>query len=368
MNNKIVYKAGKIFNGNETLPHYAVIVTNGIIESVMPASSVHEDAETIDFGDALIAPAFIDLQLYGAHSRLLAVYPDDVTVAAIYNYCLNGGAAYCMPTVATHPYNIIFSCVDAIKGYWAKNGKGVLGLHVEGPWISMAKRGAHNEEWISVPTIEQAKELLEYGKNVIKIITLAPEVCSREIIELIEGYGVVVSAGHTNATYEQAMQGFNDGIHTATHLYNAMSSLQHRAPGMVGAIFDNPSAHCSIVADGYHVDYAAIRIAKKIMGERLFAITDAVTETREGFYRHTPEGDKYTANGILSGSALTMHKAFTNLVNHCGISVEEALRMCSLYPARVMNMPHKIGFLGEGCNADMIVLNNDLQLVKVITS
>jgi N-acetylglucosamine-6-phosphate deacetylase len=368
MNNKIVYKASKIFNGNETLPQYAVIVTNGIIESVMPASSVHEDAETIDFGDALIAPAFIDLQLYGAHNRLLAVYPDNVTVSAIYNYCLNGGAAYCVPTVATHPYKIIFSCVDAIKSYWAKNGKGVLGLHVEGPWISMAKRGAHNEEWISVPTIEQAKELLEYGKNVIKIITLAPEVCSREMIELIESYGVVVSAGHTNATYEQAMQGFNDGIHTATHLYNAMSSLQHRAPGMVGAIFDNPSAHCSIVADGYHVDYAAIRIAKKIMGERLFAITDAVTETREGFYRHTPEGDKYTANGILSGSALTMHKAFTNLVNHCGISVEEALRMCSLYPARVMNMPHKIGFLGEGCNADMIVLNNDLQLVKVITS
>ncbi len=368
MNNKIIYKADKIFNGNEILPQYAVIVNNGIIETVMPASSVHEDAEVIDFGDALIAPAFIDLQLYGAHGRLLAVYPDAVTVAAIYNYCLNGGAAYCMPTVATHPYKIIFNCIDAIKSYWSQNGKGVLGLHVEGPWISAAKRGAHNEEWISVPTIEQAKELLGYGKNIIKIITLAPEVCTAEIIELIESYGVVVSAGHTNATYQQAMQGFNNGIHTATHLYNAMSPLQHRAPGMVGAIFDNPSAHCSIVADGYHVDYAAIRIAKKIMGERLFAITDAVTETNEGFYRHTPEGDKYTANGILSGSALTMHKAFINLVHRCGINVEEALRMCSLYPARVMNMPHKIGFLGEGCNADMIVLNNDLQLVKIITS
>ncbi len=108
MNNKIIYKAHKIFNGNEILPQYAVIVNNGIIETVMPASSVHEDAEVIDFGDALIAPAFIDLQLYGAHGRLLAVYPDAVTVAAIYNYCLNGGAAYCMPTVATHPYKIIF--------------------------------------------------------------------------------------------------------------------------------------------------------------------------------------------------------------------------------------------------------------------
>src|SRR6476619_8489979 len=154
MNKKNIYKAGKIFNGNETLPEYAVIVNDGAIESVIPASSVHEDAETIDFGDALIAPAFIDLQLYGAHGRLLAVYPDEVTVAAIYNYCLSGGAAYCMPTVATHPYNIVFSCVDAIKSYWARNGKSVLGLHVEGPWINVAKRGAHNEEWIFSPTVE----------------------------------------------------------------------------------------------------------------------------------------------------------------------------------------------------------------------
>src|SRR5436853_643006 len=119
MNNKIIYKANKIFNGNETLQQYAVIVNDGIIETVMPASSVHDDTEVIDFGDSLIAPAFIDLQLYGAHERLLAVYPDDVTVEAIYNYCLNGGAAYCMPTVATHPYKTIFSCIDAIKNYWA---------------------------------------------------------------------------------------------------------------------------------------------------------------------------------------------------------------------------------------------------------
>lgn len=368
MSNKLLYKAGKVFNGNEILHGYAVLVNNGMIETVGPVSSMHTDAEVVDLGNVLLAPAFIDLQLYGAHRRLLAVYPDEITVAAIYNYCLSGGAAYCMPTVATHPYTVIFQCVDAIKKYWSQKGKGVLGLHVEGPWISPAKRGAHNEEWIFSPTVEQAKELLDYGKDVIKIITLAPEVCSREVIELVERYGIVVSAGHTNATYAQAMQGFEEGIHTATHLFNAMSAMQHREPGMVGAIFENQSAHCSIVPDGIHVDFAAIRIAKKIMGERLFAITDAVTETQEGFYKHTFEGDRYTSNKILSGSALTMHKAFLNFVHHCNISVEEALRMCSLYPARVINMPHKLGSLQEGCNADMIVLSNDLQLVKVITS
>jgi len=368
MSNKILYKAGKVFNGNETLQGYGVLVNSGLIETVGPVSLIKEEAEIVDLGGMLLAPAFIDLQLYGADGRLLAVHPDEISVAAIYNYCLSAGTAYCMPTVATHPYKIIFQCVDAIKKYWLQNGKGVLGLHVEGPWISYAKRGAHNEEWIFSPTIEQAKELLEYGKDVIKIITLAPEVCSREVIELIESYGIVVSAGHTSATYAQAMQGFDEGIHTATHLFNAMSSFQHREPGMVGAIFENQSAHSSIVPDGIHVDFAAIRIAKKIMGERLFAITDAVTETHEGYYKHTLQVDRYTSNGILSGSALTMHKAFSNFVHHCNISVEEALRMCSLYPARVINMPHKLGSLQKGCNADMIVLNNDLQIAKVITS
>src|SRR5436190_11208864 len=156
---KKIYKANKVFNGNETFINYGVVVNNGIIENVLPVSSIMEEGEIIDLGDVILAPAFIDLQLYGAHGRLLAVYPDSVTVAAIYNYCLSGGAAYCMPTVATHPYKMIFDCIDAIRNYWSQNGKGVLGLHVEGPWINIAKRGAHNEAWISAPTIEEVKQL-----------------------------------------------------------------------------------------------------------------------------------------------------------------------------------------------------------------
>ncbi|HRI21062.1 MAG TPA: N-acetylglucosamine-6-phosphate deacetylase, partial [Panacibacter sp.] len=274
----------------------------------------------------------------------------------------------CMPTVATNTYKTIFQCIDAIKRYWQQGGKGALGLHVEGPWINAAKRGAHREEWIFSPTVEQAKELLEYGKDVIKIITIAPECCSQEVIDLIHSYGIVVSAGHTNATYRQATDAFDKGIHTATHLYNAMSGLQHRAPGMVGAIFNHNKVCCSIVPDGHHVDFAAIKIAKKIMGERLFAITDAVTETKEGYYKHTLETDKYTSNGILSGSALTMHKCFLNFVQHCDIEIEEALRMCSLYPAMVLNMQQQFGAIKQNYKAEMVVINNDLELEQVIVS
>ena len=135
-----------------------------------------------------------------------------------------------------------------------------------------------------------------------------------------------------------------------------MSPLQHRSPGLVGAAFDHQQISASIIADGYHVDYAAIRIAKKIMQQRLFAITDAVTTTTEGYYQHQPEGDKYTADNILSGSALTMYKALQNLVNHVGIETGEALRMCSLYPAQVMQIDNQLGRIATGYKAKMVVL------------
>lgn len=366
MNEIICYAANRVFNGSEILPHHAVVVEDDVIKDVLPRVSLDAGLPVIDFGDAYIVPAFIDLQLYGSHGRLLAVYPDAQSVEEIYKYSANGGAAYCMPTVATNPYPVIFECIDAIRAYWNNGGKGVLGLHVEGPWMNPVKRGAHKTEWIFSPTVEQAKELLEYGKGVIKIITLAPEMVSDDVIALIESYNIVISAGHSNATYGEAMHAFDNGIPVATHLYNAMSPLQHRAPGLVGACFNHPGVCASIIPDGHHVDYAAIQVAKKMMNERLFVITDSVTETTQGYYQHVFEGDKYTSNGILSGSALTMCKAVYNLVHHVGIPISEALRMCSLYPARVMGMSDRVGMIRDGHLAKMAVLDNDLNMIKLV--
>ena len=209
---------------------------------------------------------------------------------------------------------------------------------------------------------------MEYGKDVIKIITLAPEVCSQQIIDAILSYGIVISAGHSNATYQQATHAFNNGITTATHLYNAMSPLQHRSPGIVGAVLDHAYAMSSIVPDGHHVDFAAVRIAKQIMKERLFVITDAVTETTEGYYPHHFAADKYESNGILSGPALTMSKAVKNLVTQCNIELSEALRMCSLYPAQVMKMENEYGVLQPGAVAAMLVMNDKFEVVKMMSN
>ena len=163
------------------------------------------------------------------------------------------------------------------------------------------------------------------------------------------------------------MQGFADGVELVTHLYNAMSSLQHREPGLVGATMDDKRVMASIIPDGYHVDYAVIRIAKKVMGERLFVITDAVTDTKEGYYKHQRAGDKYEAGGILSGSALTMQKALQNLVQECGIDLGEALRMCSLYPSRALKLDNQAGKIQTGFNADLVVLDNSLQVKELVT-
>jgi N-acetylglucosamine-6-phosphate deacetylase len=191
-------------------------------------------------------------------------------------------------------------------------------------------------------------------------------VCSEDVLRLLLDSGIVISAGHSNATYQQATTAFDKGIPAVTHLYNAMSSLHHREPGLVGAALQHHKVAASIIPDGHHVDFAAISIAKKLMGERLFAITDAVTETTEGAYRHHLAGDKYECNGTLSGSAISMHRAFTNLVEKAGIAVEEALRMCSLYPARVLGLSHQYGRLAPGNAAQFVVLNKQLKLVEVI--
>ena len=349
MYNTGIYTSSKLFTGNEWLYNYAVVVNDGMIENLLPNNKLLVPA-TKHFN--CLIPAFIDIQIYGAYEQLFSVFPTTTALEKLYQYCLAGKTAYFLPTIATNNVTAIHACIDAIKVYWQMGGKGCLGLHIEGPWINPIKKGAHIESLIHSPTIDEVQSLITYGKDVIKMITLAPEVCSKEIIAFIKNNNIVVSAGHSNALYEEATEHFNIGnITTVTHLYNAMSGLQHRQPGLVGATLNHSTVMASIIPDGYHVDFAAISIAKKIMQERLFVITDAVTTTKDGHYKHELFENKYESNGTLSGSALTMEKAVLNLMQYCNINFEEACRMCSLYPAKAINLDHEIGKIEVGYKA-----------------
>jgi N-acetylglucosamine-6-phosphate deacetylase len=361
------YKASEIFTGESILINHHVIVEDGWIEKIFPASEMEPGLTVTDLGDVLLLPGLIDAQVYGAAGFLFAQYPSAETLRAMNEAFIQTGTVAFLPTIASNPPATIKKCIDAVRSYFENGGKGVMGLHLEGPWFNEKKRGAHLKEWIHPPTKQEVQDLLEYGEGVIRVITLAPEVCDEGIIEIILEHGVIVSAGHSDATYAESMAGFRKGIRNVTHLYNAMSSLHHREPGLVGATLQHADVLSSIIPDGHHVSYEAVAIAKKIMGHRLFAITDAVTETSEGPYQHYRAGDKYECNGILSGSALSMYQAFKNLVEKVSISVEESARMCSLYPSIAIGCSNRYGKIAPGYAGQFLAIDKQLELAAVIT-
>ena len=362
------YTNARVFTGTSFLTNFTVITENGTITGLVDPDAIPAGTEIIDLQKNILAPAFIDIQIYGGNGKLFSDQLTPAAIESVYDYCRSGGASQFYITLATNSLEVFYRGIDAVRQYWQEGGKGMPGLHLEGPYLNPLKKGAHIEKFIKKPAIDEVKQLLEYGKDVIKIITLAPEQCDDAVIDLILGNGIIVSAGHSNATYEQGMEAFEKGISTATHLFNAMSPFQHREPGLVGAIYNHPEAMSSIVPDGIHVDFAALRISKKIMQQRLFVITDAVTATTGGDYPHVFKGDRYTMpDGTLSGSALTMAKAVKNLVEHAGIDLGEALRMASLYPAQVVKQDKRYGRIEKDYAAALTVLDDALNVVQVIT-
>lgn len=359
------YFNGRIFDGEKCLKHACILTTNNKIVEIVDENNIPSGAEKINLHRNTIAPALIDLQIYGGNGHLFGEFPSVKALEATYNYCVLGGAHYFMPTVATHAETVMCAAIDAVKSYGQQGGKGVLGLHLEGPYLNAKKRGAHLIEQIKeAPSVLDVKKLLKYGEGVIKMMTIAPEVVSDDVINVLQKHGVVLSIGHSNATFKEANKAFAKGIKAATHLFNAMSPFQHREMGVVGAIYADTHVCTPVVADGYHVDFEAIRISKTILKERLFLITDAVTENLNGQYNHRLEGDKYViSDGTLSGSALTMLKAVQNCVEKVGIPLEESLRMASLYPARVVGLDHQLGRIKAGFNADFVVFNDAFECV-----
>lgn len=362
---KAVYNA-LIFDGNKFHENRGVLFQDDFIHSIIAANEIPDAAELIDAGGGFLVPAFIDLQIYGGNGKLFSQELNFAAIDAIDAYCVNGGCSRFLITVATNSFEKMMQAIETVKAYQQQQSNGLLGLHLEGPYINPLKSGAHIEQYIRQATVSEIKQLLEKAEGVIKIITLAPELCSDEIIELLIQNKVVVSAGHSNATYQEATKAFNNGITTATHLFNAMSPLQSREPGMVGAVYNHATVMSSIVCDGVHTDFASVSISKKIMKERLFLITDAVTETA-GAYSHLLNKDHYILpNGVLSGSALTMIKAVNNCIHASDISFEEALRMASFYPSQVMGLDHQFGKIEKGYKADLVFLNNKREVKRLM--
>ncbi|TGD83096.1 N-acetylglucosamine-6-phosphate deacetylase [Hymenobacter wooponensis] len=353
------------YTGTAVLTQHALLVENGKIGAFLPdAPGLPTDGPVVDGRGLSVAPGLLDLQIYGAAGQLFSVAPGLEALEALAQHTFRHGTTGFMATMPTNSWQMMRAALEVGREFQRQYpALGLLGIHLEGPYINPVKKGAHKEEFIHAPTVAEIDELLKLADGVLKIMTLAPEVATPAVVARLREAGVVLSAGHSNATYAQAAAGFREGFTAATHLFNAMSALQGREPGMVGAIYDAAEAHASIIADDIHCDFAAVRISQKILGERLFLITDAVTDSTHGAYRFQLRHDHYVdEQGILGGSALTMPQAVRNCVEHVGLSLEESLRMATLYPARVIGLDDRLGQLREGYAADFFLFDADLQV------
>jgi N-acetylglucosamine-6-phosphate deacetylase len=358
-------KSKKIFTGTSEIENGYIIVNEGLIVGISQEKPSSENIEILDYSQYNIAPAFIDLQIYGGGGSLFNTEPTAETIQKTYDEISKTGTKYFQITLSTVDLGTMLKAIEASKIYQKNGGKGLIGLHLEGPYFNPIKKGAHVEKYVRKPTLAEINIILEASEGIVTYMTLAPEMADEDCLNLLINSGINISAGHSDATFAQAKNGFAKGISRVTHLYNAMSQFQSRAPGLVGATFDS-DANASIVADGIHVDFNTIRITKKLMGERLFYITDAVTEDTRGEYSFTFNRDRYINNlGVLSGSALSMMQAVKNGVNHCEILLAESLRMASTYPAQVANLQN-LGKIEKGYLADFVVFDDDLNVIAVI--
>lgn len=351
-----------MYTGSTLLPHHALLVKDGLIEAVLPEVAAPTDVPTVDARGLSLAPGLLDLQVYGAAGELFSVTPTPEALVTLCSHSFRHGTTGVLATMPTNSWQMMLTALEAGREF-QRQQPGLLGIHLEGPYINPAKKGAHQAEFIRTPTVAEVEELLKQADGVLKMMTLAPEVATAPILARLREAGVVLSAGHSNATYPQAAAGFQQGFTAATHLFNAMSALQGREPGLVGAVYDDAAARASIIADGVHCDFASVRISKRILGERLFMITDAVTDSQQGAYRFQPQANHFVdAQGILAGSALTLPVAIRNCVQQVGIPLDEALRMASLYPARLLGLDNRLGYLKAGYAADFWLFDEQLNV------
>ena len=347
-----------IYSGTTVLHDHALLIHDQHIEAVLPLVVAPPDVPRHDGRGLSVCPGFIDLQIYGSDGALFSVEPTVDTLLRLRAGTLRHGTTSFLATMPTNSPALTRAALTAARAYQAAGHGGLLGVHLEGPYLSPAKKGAHQAEFIQAPTPEALAELLDLGRGVLRLMTLAPEVTPPEVVAQLRAAGVVASAGHSNATYAQGMAAFGQGFTAATHLFNAMSALEGRAPGLVGAIYDAESAHASIIADGVHCAFAAVRISHKLLGERLFLITDAVTDSTQGAYRFRRQADHYVdEQGTLAGSALTLLGAVGNCVREVGIPLPEALRMATLYPARVLALDDELGLIAPGYRANLCLFD-----------
>lgn len=381
-----VVHASRILTPEEELTDAIVVVEDGRITALGHRDEVRVPAGAADYvaGGMTIVPGFIDLHIHGAGGH-------DVMEASarsldrITSTVARHGTTSMVATTVTAPIEDTCRSLEGIAQYIRKHkdpsgdarpSAEILGIHLEGPFISKAKRGVHPPDSLAKPSVETLNKLLSAADGFVKIVTVAPELPGAiELIEAVVTAKLVAALGHTDANYDQARAAIHAGARHAVHVYNAMRPFGHRDPGIIGAILTDPEITAEIIADGVHVAGPAIQVLIGCKGiDTVLLVSDGIAATGmpDGNYRLgsfevvVENGVCRNAEGKLAGSTLTLDRAVRNVVA-LGVSLQDAVRMATILPARRLGLAGKKGIIAVGADADLVALTPDLRVAGVMT-
>ena len=375
-NKRIIIINGTIITPFHLVSGKAIIVEKGRIREIVNeeelSTATLTGAEVIEGKDKFIVPGYIDIHVHGGGGSdvMDGDYEAINQVAIAHSHF---GTTSFLPTTMTMSKDKIIrslrSICEAVKKGTA--GAEILGIHMEGPYINPEKKGAQKEDDIKKISLEEFLEFNQASGNLIRLVTIAPEMLGAiGLIKYLYKQGIIVSVGHTNATYVQTQAGIQAGLSHVTHVFNAMRELHHREPGVVGAALTSPELTVEVIADGIHIHPIVLKILTKIKeSEKIVLITDAMRAAglKDGTYDLggqeviVAKGQARLKDGTLASSVLTMDKAVKNMVNKVGIQLPKAIQMASFNPARSIGIDDKKGSLEPGKDADIVILNKNLE-------
>ncbi|MBR4295972.1 MAG: N-acetylglucosamine-6-phosphate deacetylase [Clostridia bacterium] len=365
---------GKIILKDKILENSALVYSD-VIEGIISAESVPSDAEIIDARGGFISPGFIDLHIHGYLGKDVCDGEEESIRTISKGIIANGVTGY-LPTTMTVDMKVIKKSLEVLRALKKESesweGSEILGCHAEGPFISESKKGAQDPKYILSPDAEFVKEY----SDIIKIISLAPEEDTADfsaIREINKETDVVISMGHTSADYDTAMASISNGVKHATHLFNAMTPLAHRAPGVVGAALTS-DVSCELIVDTFHVSPALYDMLYKLKGRKLCFITDCLPAGGLPYGEYTLGGNKIVyrdivcrlEDGTVAGSVLQLNKGVWNVYKNSTIPLCECVNCASLNPAQTIGVADRKGSIEIGKDADIVILDNEFNVLKTI--
>lgn len=359
---------GKIVLENEVVKKNLVIEDDKIIAI---SKEVLDDATIVDAQGMYVSPGFIDVHVHGKNgSDTMNDTFEDINNISVSS--LKTGVTGFLPTTMTQSVDATYRAIKNVRDHIDQvEGSKILGIHMEGPFFNESHKGAQPGEFLQLPSIENYQELVKDCGDKVVLLSLAPELeGSHELTSYLVDKGIIVSIGHTAATYEQAKAVVDLGANHATHTYNAMTPLTHRAPGVVGLAMDCQDVYAELILDGHHVSLPAARILYQTKKEHLVLVTDSMEACmkKEGKYQlggqdvFVKDHQARLIDGTLAGSVLCMNHAVKNAMDFLGVDIVEAVKLASLNPANSINMGQTIGSIAVGKKADIVIFDENVDI------